>query len=117
MSYEKCPDHRAVAEEGATGAERVRDDVEGRDLGRLQVKQRSPRRVAVDLQRVVRRAVEEEREVWVDDDGLERDDARRLGLEAEPPCRGVGRGTSEKCEERQERDKGWLHLRQAQAVE
>ena len=88
--YEKYTNHCTITKEGTTSAERVGDDVEGSDFGRLEVEEGAPCGVAVDLQRVIGRAIEEDGEVRVDDHGLERNDARRLGLQVELP-RGDGR--------------------------
>ena len=51
-------DHRAVTKEGATGTERVGDDIQRCDLRRLEVEESAPCRVVVDLKRVVGRTVE-----------------------------------------------------------
>ena len=57
----------------------------------LEVPEPAPGRVAVDLERVVLRAVEEEDEGGGDDDGFERDDPG-VAFEAELPLGGGGSG-------------------------
>lgn len=84
--------HGAIAQKRTTGTPRVRNEVQRSDLIRLEVPERAPCRVAVDLQRVVRGAVEEEGESRGDDDGLDRHDSGRLILEVELPARRRGRG-------------------------
>ena len=84
--------HASIAEQCAACTERVRHDIERRDGARLEVPQSSPGGMAVDLERIVRRTVKEERERWRNNDRFEGDDARSLGLKIKGPP--LGRGSS-----------------------
>lgn len=77
--------HSAVAEKRTTSAERVREDIERLHGVRLKVPERTPRRVSVDLERVILRTVKEDDEGGRDDNSLESNDARRRVLEVEAP--------------------------------
>lgn len=97
----KRTNHCPVAQKRAARAERVREYVERLDRTGLEVPKGAPRRMVVDLQRVVGGTVEEHDERRRDNDGLESDDARALHLEVESPARCGRRRDSDRQESRE----------------
>lgn len=98
--------HATVANERTAAAERVAEDIKRPDGAALEVPERAPCRVVINLKRVVRGAIEEEHEGRGDDDRLECDNARRLCLEIEAPA---GSGRRRGGEGREEWEESELH--------
>ena len=96
--------HGAIAEKCPTSAERVREDIKWRHGARLEVPERTPSRVVVDLEGVIRCTVEEDNERGREYDRLERNDPRCRILEVELPLRSLGGRKDDGSEEGEERE-------------
>ena len=100
--------HSPVTKDGAAGTPGVGDNLQCRDVVVFEVPKPAPRRVAIYLEGIVLRAVEQEDTCRVDDNGLEGDHTG-IALESELPAWGVGRSgrrVRKGGQEREERQEG-----------